>query len=115
MLGGLDGGRGLPLRDVPKVVAIKKAKVSALDREVGGIGFTVLREIKLMQAVRHPNVMGCLDVFADGGTIHIVMDFMDGDLRKVVEEKGVVLNETHVKCLARQVLWRPQHPQHTPS
>eukprot|EP00440_Ansanella_granifera_P065140 gb/GFBE01070633.1/.p1 GENE.gb/GFBE01070633.1/~~gb/GFBE01070633.1/.p1 ORF type:complete len:345 (+),score=83.00 gb/GFBE01070633.1/:1-1035(+) len=87
-----------------QIVAIKKAKVSAADRDVGGIGFTALREIKVMQAVRHPNVMGCLDVFADGGVVHLVMDFMDGDLKKVIEDRSIVLSEAHCKCLARQLL-----------
>lgn len=87
-----------------RVVAIKKAKVSHGDREVGGIGFTALREIKLMQAVKHPNVMGCLDVYHDGGVIHLVMDFMDGDLKKVIEDRSILWNESHVKCLSLQVM-----------
>lgn len=86
------------------IVAIKKAKVCAMDRSVGGIGFTTLREIKLMQAVKHPNLMGCLDVFAEGGVIHLVMEFMDGDLKKLIEEKGTIFNEPHVKCMSRQIL-----------
>jgi len=91
-------------KETGKVVAIKKAKVSGMDRDVGGIAFTALREIKLMLAVKHPNVMGCLDVFADGGAIHIVMEYMDGDLRNVIEERATILGEPHVKCLARQIL-----------
>lgn len=87
-----------------QVVAIKKAKVAAMDREVGGIGFTALREIKLMQAVRHPHLMACLDVFADGGVIHLVMEFMDGDLKKLIEDSSIHLAEAHVKCLSRQLL-----------
>mmetsp|Transcript_58274 Transcript_58274/g.102029 ORF Transcript_58274/g.102029 Transcript_58274/m.102029 type:complete len:348 (+) Transcript_58274:101-1144(+) len=86
------------------IVAIKKCKVSATDREIGGISFTVLREIKLMQAVKHPNIMGCLDVFADGGVLHLVMEYMDGDLQKVLEDRGIALIEAHVKCLSRQLL-----------
>lgn len=87
-----------------QIVAIKKSKVSASDVEVGGISFTVLREIKLMQAVRHPNVMGCLDVFADGGVLHLVMDFMDGDLNKIIDDQRMTLTEAHVKCLSSQLL-----------
>merc|ERR550532_3049006 len=87
-----------------KIVAIKKAKVSPADRDVGGICFTALREIKLMQAVSHPSVMGCLDVFVDGGVVHLVMEFMDGDLKKLIEDKSVILSEAHVKCLAHQIL-----------
>lgn len=84
-------------------VAVKKCKCSAADRELGGLGFTALREVKLMQAVRHPNVMGCLDVFSDGGALHIVMEFMDGDLRKLVEDRSVSLSEAHIKSLAKQL------------
>jgi cyclin-dependent kinase 7 len=87
-----------------QIVAIKKSKVSATDLEVGGISFTVLREIKLMQAVRHPNVMSCIDVFADGGVLHLVMEFMDGDLNKIIEDRRMAIDEAHVKCLSSQVL-----------
>lgn len=87
-----------------RLVAIKKAKASAADLECGGISFTALREIKLMQAVQHPNVMGCLDVFVDGGVVHLVMDFMDSDLRRLVDDRSVVLRESHCKCLVMQIL-----------
>jgi len=85
-------------------VAIKRAKLST-DLEGGGIHPMVLREIKAMQAVRHPNVMGCLDVFADVEAINLVMELMDSDLKKLVEDEGgVVFAEPHVKCLAKQIL-----------
>lgn len=87
-----------------QIVAIKKSKSKDSETQVGGISFTVLREIKLMQAVRHPNVMGCLDVFQDGGVLHLVMEFMDGDLNKIIEDKRMDLTEAHVKCLSSQLL-----------
>jgi len=87
-----------------RLVAIKKAKVSALDRDIGGIGFTALREIKLMQAVKHDNLMGYLDVFVEGGAINVVMEFMDGDIKRLMEQRGLEFNESHVKCIARQLL-----------
>lgn len=87
-----------------RLVAIKKAKVSGVDREVGGIGFTALREIKLMQAVHHLNVMGLLDVFAEGGVLHLVMEFMETDLKKVIDDRSIALTEAHSKCLAGQLL-----------
>lgn len=91
-------------RRTEELVAIKKAKVSAADRDVGGISFTALREIKVMQAVRHPNVMGFLNVYVEGGSLHLVMEFMDGDLKKVIEDKSLQLQEAHVKCLTAQLL-----------
>jgi len=87
-----------------ELVAIKKAKESVAERDVGGIGFTALREVKVMQAIQHPNVMTCLDVFVEGRAIHLVMPYMDTDLKKVIEDQAIDLTEAHCKCLARQVL-----------
>jgi cyclin-dependent kinase 7 len=48
--------------------------------------------------------MGCLDVFSDGGVLHLVMEFMDGDLNKIIDDRRVLLSESHVKCLSSQLL-----------
>jgi len=87
-----------------QLVAVKKTKASAENRDVGGIGFTALREIKLMQAVKHSNVIGCHDVFVEDGSVHIVMDFMDTDLKRVLQDKSLAFTEAHVQCLSKQLL-----------
>eukprot|EP00435_Cladocopium_sp_Y103_P036393 s1995_g9.t1 len=87
-----------------EIVAIKKAKETVADRDVGGIGFTALREVKVMQAIQHPNVMTCLDVFVEGQAVHLVMPYMDTDLKKIIEDESINLTEAHCKCLAQQVL-----------
>jgi len=93
-----------------QIVAIKKAKVKNNEVEMGGVSFTALREIKLMQAVRHPNIMGYLDVYAkEGGEMHLVMELMDGDLKSFLEESNrngnnAVFQDQHVKCITNQVL-----------
>ncbi|CAL1140185.1 unnamed protein product [Cladocopium goreaui] len=87
-----------------EIVAIKKAKETVADRDVGGIGFTALREVKVMQAIQHPNVMTCLDVFVEGQAVHLVMPYMDTDLKKIIEDTSIDLTEVHCKCLAQQVL-----------
>lgn len=87
-----------------EIVAIKKAKETVADRDVGGIGFTALREVKVMQAIQHPNVMTCLDVFVEGQAVHLVMPYMDTDLKRIIEDSSMDLTEVHCKCLAQQVL-----------
>ena len=44
--------------------------------------FTVyfLREIKLLQEVKHENIIELVDVFGHVSSVSIVMDFMDTDL-----------------------------------
>lgn len=86
-----------------EIVAIKKAKITNADRVTCGIDFTIIREIKLMKAVQHENVMGLLDAYSDGGTLHLVMAYMDADLRKVIDDRSLELTEAHVKCLFCQV------------
>lgn len=86
-----------------EIVAIKKAKITNANRATCGIAFTIIREIKLMQAVEHENVMGLLNAFNDGGVLHLVMAFMDSDLRKVIDDRTLELSESHVKCLFCQV------------
>lgn len=87
-----------------QVVAIKKAKESLADRDLGGLTFTALREVKVMKGIRHKNLMTCLDVFVEGGHINLVMEFMEGDLKKLIEDRRVELTEAHAACLAQQLL-----------
>jgi len=86
-------------------VAIKTFKVKADTFKLGGLDYRALREVKLMQALRgHPNIMSCFDVFSQDGALHLVMEFMDGDLRILIDDQSVVLSEAHVKCLTGQLL-----------
>ena len=48
--------------------------------------------------------MTCLDVFVEGQALHLVMPFMDTDLKKIIEDQSVQLTELHIACLAKQVL-----------
>jgi len=54
--------------------------------------------------VKHENLMGYLDVFVEDGAINLVMEFMDGDIKRLVEQRGIEFNEPQVKCIARQLL-----------
>lgn len=79
-------------------MAIKKIKLKNLEPEQG-IHFTTLREIKVMQELRHPNIVWLKDVIYLQKNFFMVMDFIETDLMKLVLKKEIDLNETHIKCL----------------
>ncbi|KAK6589880.1 cyclin-dependent kinase-related kinase [Cryptosporidium xiaoi] len=94
------------------VVAIKKVRLCELPsnlaesrQKVGqcGIHFTVLRELKIMSEITHPNIMGMRDVYVQGDFINIVMDYMESDLRKVFESR-IRFSESHIKCILKQII-----------
>lgn len=92
-------------RGTGRIVAVKRMKEEKTRSHdaCGGLHHTGLRELKIMQCVRHPNVMGCLDAFVQGDCLHVVMELMDCDLHQVVTDAGEKLCENHVRCLARQI------------
>uniref|UniRef100_A0A667XQ48 Cyclin-dependent kinase 7 n=1 Tax=Myripristis murdjan TaxID=586833 RepID=A0A667XQ48_9TELE len=62
------------------IVAIKKIKVGHRTEAKDGINRTALREIKLLQELHHPNIIGLLDAFGHKSNISLVFDFMETDL-----------------------------------
>eukprot|EP00388_Colpodella_angusta_P008641 GDKJ01023483.1.p1 GENE.GDKJ01023483.1~~GDKJ01023483.1.p1 ORF type:complete len:346 (+),score=33.95 GDKJ01023483.1:10-1047(+) len=88
-------------------VAIKRSSrdVNPTNSNVlfAGVHFTILREIAIMNEIRHENIMGVRDVYTNYHFVYMVMDLMDGDLRKFVG-RNKQLTEPHIKCLMWQIL-----------
>lgn len=79
------------------IVAVKKIKVGSKAEARDGINRTALREIKLLQELKHPNIIGLLDVFGYKSNVSLVFDFMDTDLEVIVKDTTIVLSPAHVK------------------
>ncbi|MES1919025.1 cyclin-dependent protein serine/threonine kinase activity [Bonamia ostreae] len=83
-------------------VALKKIN---LENEHEGFPITALREIKMLKAIRHPNIISLLDVIPvhTGGRrpdFHLIFEYLDHDLAGLMASGEVVLQEQHVKhCL----------------
>ena len=84
-------------------VAIKKVRLSDYKE---GISFTALREIKILQELRgHANVIELMDVYRTRSTdLHLVYEYCEADLERLVREPKLVLTQGDVKSLLRQVL-----------
>ncbi|BET02461.1 unnamed protein product [Nesidiocoris tenuis] len=93
-------------RDVEtdSIVAVKKIKVSSADEARDGINRTALREIKLLQELHHPNIIGLLDVFGCMSNVSLVFDFMDTDLEVIIKDTSIVLTPAHVKAYTLMTL-----------
>ncbi|EEA07722.1 cell division protein kinase 10, putative [Cryptosporidium muris RN66] len=94
------------------IVAIKKVKLTDIATDIKssrqkigqcGIHFTVLRELKIMNEIHHPNTMELRDVFVQGEFINVVMDYMESDLRRVFEDR-IRFSEAQIKCILRQIV-----------
>jgi serine/threonine protein kinase len=77
------------------------------------VNFTALRESKILQELKHPNIIELKDVFIIGEGMYLVMDFMPWDLVDLIYPEGfgkeneaiqakatsIMLKEIHVKCI----------------
>lgn len=80
-----------------KVVAVKKIKLGLASEAKDGINRTALREIKLLQELRHENIIGLLDVFGHKSNISLIFDYMDTDLEVIILDQTIVLTPSDIK------------------
>ncbi|XP_025057171.1 cyclin-dependent kinase 7 isoform X2 [Alligator sinensis] len=81
-----------------RIVAIKKIKLGHRSEAKDGINRTALREIKLLQELSHPNIIGLLDAFGHKSNISLVFDFMETDLEVIIKDTSIVLTPSHIKA-----------------
>lgn len=84
--------------DNDKIVAVKKIKLGSRAEAKDGINRTALREIKLLQELEHPNIIGLLDVFGHRSNVSLVFDYMDTDLEVIVKDTSIVLTPANIKA-----------------
>ncbi len=87
-----------------EVVAIKKIKLGSRAEAKDGINRTALREIKLLQELNHPNLIGLRDVFGHKSNVSLVMDFMDTDLEVIIKDTSLILSPANIKAYVLQTL-----------
>lgn len=86
-----------------RIVALKKLK---LENEKDGFPVTALREIHTLKLVSHPNVVEVISVATTESLRHvfIVMEYLDHDLKALMESKASPFMLSEVKTLLRQLL-----------
>jgi len=91
-----------------EIVALKRVK---LEQEREGFPLTALREISLLMALNHPNVLDVREIVVSGSRgaglqrrIFIVMEFVEHDLKALMEAMNRCFSMSEVKCLLLQLL-----------
>ena len=75
-----------------------KIKLGSREEARDGINRTALREIKLLQELKHDHIIGLLDVFGHRSNVSLVFDFMDTDLEQIIKDTSIILTPGHIKA-----------------
>jgi len=86
-----------------KLVVIKKQR-QVMD--LNGLEFYLLREIKLLQELNHPNIVKLHDVFHLNGLLYFALEYGAVDLGDLIQKHRdkIILKPEHVKCIMKQML-----------
>ncbi|XP_068655686.1 cyclin-dependent kinase G-2-like isoform X2 [Aristolochia californica] len=86
-----------------EIVALKKVKM-AKERE--GFPLTSLREINILLSFHHPSIVDVKEVVvgSDLNQIFMVMEYMEHDLKGLMETMKQPFSQSEVKCLMLQLL-----------
>ncbi|KTW25921.1 hypothetical protein T552_03195 [Pneumocystis carinii B80] len=107
-----EGSYGIVYRaknnETGEIVALKKLK---LDQEKNGFPITSLREIRSLFALEHPNIVNIREIVVGDSLaeIYIVMDFVDHDLKSLMEDMTQNFLQSEVKTLMQQLLSATAH------
>ncbi|GFR46399.1 hypothetical protein Agub_g7981 [Astrephomene gubernaculifera] len=82
-----------------EVVALKRIHI----RNTSGIPDVIVREIKALQSVSHPNVVALLDVFPKGQAIYLVQEYCTTDLAALLRRLPAPPPERIAKGLMLQM------------
>ncbi|KAH7929482.1 Pkinase-domain-containing protein [Leucogyrophana mollusca] len=82
-------------------VALKRIRMEA---ERDGFPVTAMREIKLLQSLRHQNIVRLYEMMVSNGSVHMVFEYMDHDLTGVLSQTQFSFSEANLKSLCSQML-----------
>ncbi|GFQ74667.1 cyclin-dependent kinase 1, partial [Trichonephila clavata] len=105
-----------------RIVALKKIRI---ENEDEGVPSTALREISTLKELKHPNIVGLLDVLMQESRLYLVFEFLSMDLKKYLDSipNGQFMEKALVKsylyqiidgilyCHRRRILHRDLKPQ----
>ncbi|CAO2829427.1 unnamed protein product [Amaranthus hypochondriacus] len=85
------------------IVALKKVK---MEKEREGFPLTALREINILLSLHHPSIVDVKEVVVGSNldSIFMVMEYMEHDLKALMETMKQPFSQSEVKCLMLQLL-----------
>ncbi|KAL9613270.1 MAG: hypothetical protein Q9167_002179 [Letrouitia subvulpina] len=82
------------------MVALKKIR---MDGEKDGFPVTAIREIKLLQSLKHDNVVSLQEVMVENNDCFMVFEYLSHDLTGLLNHPTFKLEHSHKKHLSRQL------------
>ncbi|KAJ6613412.1 kinase-like domain-containing protein [Mycena sp. CBHHK59/15] len=82
-------------------VALKRIR---MESEKEGFPVTAMREIKLLQSLRHENVVRLYEMMVSNGSVYMVFEYMDHDLTGILSQTQFSFTDAHLKSLSHQML-----------
>ncbi|XP_068968031.1 cyclin-dependent kinase 20-like isoform X1 [Bombus flavifrons] len=99
------GAQGIVLKaqdvETEKDVALKKLFLKNIDN---GISISIIREIKILQQLKHPNVIELLDAFPTGLDFIMVFEYMPTGLWEIIRDNDILLTRVQVKIYTKMIL-----------
>lgn len=85
-----------------EIVALKKVK---MEKEKEGFPMTSLREINVLLSIHHPSIVDVKEVVVGSNldSIYMVMEYMEHDLKGLMETIKQPFSQSEVKCLMLQL------------
>eukprot|EP00250_Pteridium_aquilinum_P012882 c21003_g1_i1 orf=383-3004(-) len=91
-----------------EIVALKKVK---MEKEREGFPMTSLREINVLLSIHHPSIVDVKEVVVGSNldSIFMVMEYMEHDLKGLMETIKQPFSQSEVKCLMLQLFAGVKH------
>ncbi|KAJ7682767.1 Pkinase-domain-containing protein [Mycena polygramma] len=84
-----------------RFVALKQIR---MESEKEGFPVTAMREIKLLQSLRHENVIRLYEMMVSNGSVYMVFEYMDHDLTGILSQTQFSFTDAHLKSFSHQML-----------
>jgi len=90
-------------RDTGDTVALKKVK---MEKEKEGFPLTSIREIRILMACKHRNIVSVKEIVVgkEIDSIFIAMEYLEHDLKTLMEDMPKPFTTAQVKCILNQLL-----------
>jgi len=102
-------------KQTAEIVALKRINT---EQEENGFPITALREVKILKALNHPNIVNLKEIVtskergAFPKNVFMVFEYLEYDLTGVLETPEIRLTQDHVKSWSQQLL-NGMHYMHT--
>ncbi|XP_031771692.1 cyclin-dependent kinase 20 isoform X2 [Apis florea] len=99
------GAQGVVLKahdlETEKNVALKKLFLKNINN---GISTSIIREIKILQQLKHLNIIELLDAFPSGLDFIMVFEYMPTGLWEIIKDNDILLTPVQIKIYIKMIL-----------